>query len=136
MTSPTTDALLSTRDAAMLWGCKSRGFSQRMARWGFQAVVRPGTTYRGGRSYWWHPADVMRARAMARADATRAATEAQAKADAEAASDEATRVKRQHLAILRRHYAQERWRRYWTAKDQARQANRQVGKQAAQRGAK
>lgn len=125
------ELLISTRDAAALWGCASRGFSQRMARWGFRAVVRPGTTHHGGRSHWWHPADVMRARAMARADATRAAAEAQAKADADAASDEATRQRRQQLAILRRHYAQERWRRYWTAKDQARQAAKQTGKRGA-----
>jgi len=125
-----TDALLSSRDAAAFWGCQARGFTQRMAQWGFAPVVRPGTTRHGGRSHWWHPADVMKARAMARADVARKATEAKAKADAEASTDEATRRKREYLTILRRHYAQERWRKYWTAKAEARQAAKQSAKQA------
>ena len=45
-------------------------------------------------------------------------------------SDEATRRKREHLAIIRRHYAKERWRKYWTAKDVARQAAKRAAKQA------
>ena len=124
-----TDGLLRSRDAAALWGCPARGFTQRMAKWGVQPVVRTATTREGGKSHWWKPADVMRARSLAAKEAAKEAAEQAAKRPPEP-TDEATRRKREHLAIIRRHYAQERWRKYWTAKDVARQTAKRAAKQA------
>jgi hypothetical protein len=121
------DGLIPSRDAAALWGCHARGFTQRMAKWGVQPVVRPATTRQGGKSHWWRPADVMRARSLA---AKEAAQDAAARPPEP--TDEATRQKRDRLAILRRHYAQERWRKYWAAKDAARQQAKQAARKAAQ----
>lgn len=123
-----TEPLINSRDAAALWGCNARGLTQRMARWGFSPVVRPGTTRHGGRSHWWRPADVMQARSLAAKQAAQEAAERTAKAAVP--TDEATRRKREYLTILRRHYAQERWRKYWTAKAEARQAAKRSAKQA------
>ena len=123
-----TEPLINSRDAAALWGCNARGLTQRMARWGFSPVVRPSTTRHGGRSHWWRPADVMQARSLAAKQAAQEAAERTAKAAVP--TDEATRRKREYLTILRRHYAQERWRKYWTAKAEARQAAKRSAKQA------
>ena len=67
----------------------------------------------------------MRARSLA---AKEAAKEAAARQPGP--TDEAARRKREHLAIIRRHYAQERWRKYWAAKDAARQAAKRAAKEA------
>lgn len=125
-----TDGLIRTRDAAMLWGCPAQGFTQRMAKWGVPPVVRPATAREGGRSHWWHPAEVMRVRSLEAKEAAQIAAERAAKA-AEP-TDEATRRKRAHLAIIRRHHATERWRKHWAAKDAARQAAKKAAKQATQ----
>jgi hypothetical protein len=113
-----TDALIPSREAAQLWGCTDKGFTARMARWGIQPVVRPATARQGGKSNWWKPSDVLKARAMARAVAARE-TAIQAERTA-IAVDADTLRQRKALAAIRRVHAMERWRTYWQAKAEAR----------------
>lgn len=111
------EELIPSREAARLWGCTDKGFTARMARWGFTPVVRRATTRHGGKSNWWKPAEVMKARTMARAAEARAKANAAEKA-AEIVDAETLR-KRKALAALRRVHAMERWRTYWQAKADA-----------------
>ena len=101
----------------MLWGCTHRGFTTRMARWGFRPVVRRATTRMGGKSNWWKPSEVMKARTMARAAEAKERAEATAKASVVLDAD--TLRKQKAIAALRRVHAMERWRTYWQAKAEA-----------------
>ena len=109
------DTLISSRDAARLWGCTDRGFSSRMRQYGVEPVVLPATARQGGRSNWWHPADVLRVRKLARAAEAKAAAEQAANAPP-LPTDRQERAER----ALRRMLAVERWRSYYQRKAEAR----------------
>ena len=110
-----TDELISSRDAARLWGCTDRGFSSRMRQYGVEPVVRPATARQGGKSNWWRPADVLRVRKLARAAEAKAAAEQAAKTPPPP-TDRQERAER----ALRRMLAVERWRSYYQRKAAAR----------------
>lgn len=61
----TTDDKVPTPEAARLWGCSRKRFLEQMAESGVEPEVRHRPHPHGGSSriYYWHPAEVLRARA-------------------------------------------------------------------------